>query len=167
MSTTRRVTTVLLGAALGLAALAPPAAAAERFALAGATLQGDSLDAADLAGRIVLVEFWATWCPPCREQLVRLAALERQRDDLVVVAVNLDTRRDKVERYAARNTLPQRVLLDPSGRIAERAGVAAMPWALLLDTGGRVVWSQPATQTSVAQVVRDVERLKRTHRKEP
>jgi thiol-disulfide isomerase/thioredoxin len=161
------VTSAVLGVGLGLAALAPPAAAAERFELAGTTLRGDTLTAADLAGRIVLVEFWATWCPPCREQLGRLAALERQRDDLVVVAVNLDTRRDKVERYAARNTLPQRVLLDPSGRIAERAGVAAMPWALLLDAGGRVVWSQPAAQTSAAQVLRDVERLKRTHRKEP
>jgi len=104
------------------------------------TVNGDSLALADFRGRVVLVEFWASWCPPCREQLPSAAALEREFADLIVLAVSVDTRRDRVERFMERVSLPQRVLLDPQGRIAAQFELEAMPWAVLIGIEGQVLW---------------------------
>lgn len=116
------------------------AAAETRHDFTAVTLDGDSLSLADFRGRVVLVEFWASWCPPCREQLPHTAALEDELDDLVVLAVSVDTRRERVERFAERVRLPRRVLLDPEGHIAARFALEAMPWAVLVDRDGTVLW---------------------------
>ncbi len=104
------------------------------------TVAGDSLALSDFRGRVVLVEFWASWCPPCREQLPRAAALESELEDLVVLAVSVDTRRDRLERFMERVQVPRRVLLDPEGRIAGRFEVEAMPWAVLIGADGALLW---------------------------
>jgi thiol-disulfide isomerase/thioredoxin len=104
-----------------------------------ASLEGDTLQLASFRGQVVIIDFWASWCPPCREQLERLAGLEKDVPGLVVLAVNVDTRRDKVERYVRRAQMPRRVLLDPSGVIASHYGVQGMPWTVLLDGHGQVV----------------------------
>jgi thiol-disulfide isomerase/thioredoxin len=131
--------------AIGLAAAAALAASAASVYAAAApefeavSMAGDTLQLGAFRGRVVIVDFWASWCPPCREQLQRLAALEKQVPGLVVLAVNVDSRRDKVEAYAKRVTLPRRVLLDPQGTIAARYAVQGMPWTVLIDPRGALV----------------------------
>jgi len=124
------------------------------------TLNGDSLRLSDFRGRVVIVDFWATWCPPCREQLPLLAALEKQVEDVVVLSVCVDRHRDKIEKFAQRVDLPERVLLDPSGAIAELYEVQAMPWTVLIDPLGRVVWQQSALPEAMEQsLVEEVRNL--------
>jgi thiol-disulfide isomerase/thioredoxin len=130
-------TTLALAFSLALAAPAAHAGAAPEFR--AATLEGDTLQLASFRGHVVVLDFWASWCPPCREQLERLAALEKDIPGLVVLAVNVDTRRDKVERYVKRMVMPRRVVLDPKGTIAGRYAVQGMPWTVLVDPRGQIV----------------------------
>jgi thiol-disulfide isomerase/thioredoxin len=134
----RRATRVAAWAAAIAAALAPPAWGGAAPDFRATSTEGDTIQLSSFRGRVVIVDFWASWCPPCREQLERLAALEKQQPNVVVLAVNVDTRRDKVEQYARRVTLPRRVLLDPGGRIASSYAVQGMPWTVLVDPEGRV-----------------------------
>ena len=138
MKRTLARTTLLLLLALVL----PRGARADRAPQFDAvTIDGDSVSLADFGGRVVLVEFWASWCPPCREQLPHAAALEDEFADLIVLAVSVDTRRDRVERFVERVRLPRRVLLDPDGHVAARFQLEAMPWAVLIGAEGEVLWA--------------------------
>jgi thiol-disulfide isomerase/thioredoxin len=130
---------VLVAATLGIAFAAPAASAGAAPEFRAATLEGDTLQLASFRGHVVVIDFWASWCPPCREQLERLSALEKDIPGLVVLAVNVDTRRDRVERYVKRQAVPRRVLLDPKGTVAARYAVQGMPWTVLVDRRGEIV----------------------------
>jgi len=161
--TRRTIRGLVLVLASLLAGLAP-ARAGSAPDFRAVTTAGDTLQLSDFRGRVVVVDFWATWCPPCREQLERLSALERDVPELVVLAVNVDSRRDKVEQYLRRVQMPRRVLLDPGGRIAAQYAPQAMPWTVLVDGRGGVVsaragWdgaSLPALTAQVRQLVAQV-----------
>lgn len=104
------------------------------------TLDGERVRLDQFRGQVVLIDFWATWCGPCRDQLPKLAALETELGDLVVLAINVDRRRDRVERFAERVQLPHRVLVDPEAGVAERFDIGGMPWAVLVGADGRILW---------------------------
>jgi cytochrome c biogenesis protein CcmG/thiol:disulfide interchange protein DsbE len=94
-----------------------------------------------LRGRVVLVDFWASWCGPCRESFPWMGELQRRLGDkgLTVLAVNLDKRRDLAEEFLAKYAAPFTVAFDAEGRTAELYGVRAMPTSLLLGRDGVVL----------------------------
>jgi len=122
------------------------------------TLEGDTLRLSDFRGQVVVIDFWATWCPPCRKQLPVLAALEQQLDDVVVLAVCVDRRADKVEAFRERIDLPRRIVWDPEGILAEQFAVQAMPWSVLVDASGRIVWQRASVPEENADLVAEVRR---------
>jgi thiol-disulfide isomerase/thioredoxin len=107
---TRMITLILEGRKESARAQAAPvqsAMLAELPALTITDLDGRPLTRADLAGRAVLVEFWATWCPPCRSTLAWLGELKRRHGDrLVVLAVSVHSEEPEVRRVAADLKLP-------------------------------------------------------------
>jgi thiol-disulfide isomerase/thioredoxin len=93
-----------------------------------------------LAGKVVLLDFCASWCEPCRHSFPWMADLQRRyaADGLVVVAVNLDQDRSLAERFLATTPAAFHVEYDPQGAIATHFGVSAMPVSFIIDRTGRI-----------------------------
>ena len=111
-------------------------------ALALAQLDGGTLDLVALRGRPVVVNFWATWCRPCRDEMPLLAARWRahQSVGLEVLAVNsTDQERGKdVRRFVERLALPFPILLDKRGQMRERYALTTLPTTVFVDSAGVV-----------------------------
>jgi peroxiredoxin len=136
---------VWLGRPRGAPLEAPPlpagaAAGAPAPAFALPRAAGGALSSDALRGRVVVLNFWATWCPPCREELPALERVHRALagEGLAVVAVSVDARPEAVARFAAARGLGFAVLSDPREQVARRYGVAAYPTTVVVDRRGRI-----------------------------
>jgi thiol-disulfide isomerase/thioredoxin len=108
--------------------------------LALKTLAGDHVDLARLRGRVVLVNFWATWCAPCVEEMPALARL-RQRlapRGFEVIAVNQGEMPQRVNAFVSRTGLDLPILMDRDKEAARAWRVRALPTTFLVDAGGRI-----------------------------
>ncbi len=120
--------------------LAGPAAACLVFsfgALAGVPATGLDLDA--LKGKVVYVDFWASWCVPCRQSFPWMAEMQRRygKDGLVIVAVDLDAVRADADTFLNEFVPSFRIAYDPEGALAERFHVKGMPTSFLIDRDGK------------------------------
>lgn len=101
---------------------------------------GQLLDLAAFRGRVVYLDFWASWCAPCRQSFPWMNRLQHElgADGLVVVAVNVDRQRGDAEGFLREHPAQFRVVFDPEGVLAEKFGVRGMPTSFLIDRSGRV-----------------------------
>lgn len=91
-----------------------------------------------LRGRPVLINFWATWCAPCKEEMPTLQTLaDLEGDGMVVLAVNVREPLPRVVRYVQQAGLTFTVLPDPRGDITRAWGMTVFPTTVLVDTQGR------------------------------
>lgn len=115
----------------------------------GEALDGGRVGSAQLRGRIAVINFWASWCGPCRKELPALADLARRDPELAVLAINVDRDAAAARRFLGGQAPPFPVLLDPESGLAGRFDVLSMPTTLLVDASGTVVsrhegWSEQA-----------------------
>ena len=96
---------------------------------------------ADFQGRVVLVDFWASWCEPCRQALPWLNAMQKKYGDqgLQVVMVNLDRDPAAAAKMAADIDAGIRQFLDPAGELATRYELEGMPSSFLYDRSGELI----------------------------
>jgi peroxiredoxin len=110
-----------------------------------ATLAGESLSTDELRGKVVLVNFWATWCTSCLAEMPNLVDTHRKFAargfETVAIAVQKDDP-TLVAQFARRRALPFKVAVDESGELAESFGVPRVtPVSYLIDRQGRMVKS--------------------------
>jgi cytochrome c biogenesis protein CcmG, thiol:disulfide interchange protein DsbE len=101
---------------------------------------GVAIDLSDFRGRVVYLDFWASWCAPCRQSFPWMQQMQdayRGRG-LVVVAVGVDRKRRDADRFLANLRPTFEVDFDPEGVLAERFGVKGMPTGLVIDRHGVV-----------------------------
>jgi peroxiredoxin len=92
-------------------------------------------------GKVVLVSFWATWCPPCRAEMPALNKLYKGYRDkgLVVVAVSTDRKVEYVKDYLGKYPVDFPVLMDSDVKVSRQYGVFSMPTSFLLDKNGIII----------------------------
>ena len=118
---------------------------------AAPSVAGDTVSLADLKGEVVLLNIWATWCPPCRVEMPHLQSLHEELGDqgLRVVGVSVDSRgaSGAVDRFTGDLGIEFLILRDPSERIAHLFGAYGVPFNVLIDREGIVRWrhSGPVT----------------------
>ena len=133
---------------LALLLLAPFSAAAHEFVLKDT--QGQMQRLSDYRGKWVLVNFWAPWCPPCRDEMPDLIALhEAHKDtDLVVLGIALDYASSKgVTDFAAKHAISYPIILGDHKMAAQVGEVNALPTTILFDPTGKPVGHQEGAVT--------------------
>jgi thiol-disulfide isomerase/thioredoxin len=113
--------------------MAPPLQASD--------ILGKPVSKADWGGKVVLVNFWATWCPPCREEIPELIELKKQYGDrLQIIGISEDEDSSaKVLKFAQQKGMTYPIVMATPELIAAYGGVPALPTSFLVDTQGRVV----------------------------
>jgi len=111
---------------------------APNFALR--SLEGKYLSLISLRGRVVVLNFWASWCPACKRELPLLAALQRELGPrgLSILGITTESRRALRRFFRARGRLPYPVLLDRDSRVHRLYGVFAIPTTVVLDKDGLI-----------------------------
>jgi peroxiredoxin len=127
-------------------------------------VDGSSFRLSEHRGKTVLLNFWATWCPPCREEMPALERLYRQHKDhgLVLVAVSIDTDTKVVPPYVQASKLTFPIGLDPKADVANKYGVRALPSSFVIDRQGTMaglalgprVWDNAASHALVEALTR-------------
>ncbi len=110
-----------------------------------------------LRGKVVYVDFWASWCGPCRESFPWMATMHDKYSTkgLVIVAVNLDKSRDLANQFLETYSAPFHVAFDPAGDIAEAFHVEAMPSSFLVNRTGQIVYTHQGFQDAKAPALED------------
>jgi cytochrome c biogenesis protein CcmG, thiol:disulfide interchange protein DsbE len=95
-----------------------------------------SADLSRLRGKIVLVNFWATWCAPCIDELPSLMELQRQMPQIVVVAISMDEDPDAYQRFLTKYHVDLLTVRDPTQKIQTLYGTAQIPETYVIDRQG-------------------------------
>jgi thiol-disulfide isomerase/thioredoxin len=123
------------------------------------TLSGEAIRLNDLAGKVVVMDFWATWCPPCRASVPELKALTQKyrHDKLVLISFSADSEQQAWKNFIAQKNMDWAQYWDHDGRIRDKFGVNAFPTYLVIDPDGfvydRIVGLNP--QMSVVGRLKD------------
>jgi thiol-disulfide isomerase/thioredoxin len=99
------------------------------------TLDGRTLSNKDLSGKVTLVNFWATWCPPCREEIPDLIKLqERYKDDLLIIGVSSDEgSSEMVAKFAAEHGMNYPIVMETPELTKAFPGIFALPTTFIID----------------------------------
>lgn len=146
----------------GLDAITDPTAAQP---LVLKNLDGDQYDLSQSHGRVVLVNFWAVWCTPCRAEMPSMQQLNQQFDDqdFEIVAVDMGSSRKHIDAFLEEMTpsLEFEIVLDETGEAASTWGVRGIPVSYIIDRQGKLVykatgerdWTSPEIQSTLQSLI--------------
>jgi peroxiredoxin len=154
-----------LFASLGIHRPAEPSEAPD-FTLMG--LEGRSVQLRELRGKVVLLNFWATWCAPCQHEMPSMERLYQtfKQTGFVLLAVSMDRQGAEVARpFAAHLKLNFPILLDPASEVSRQYGVRGLPTTYLIDPDGLLIgavigardWHRTETKALIAGLLRQVQ----------
>lgn len=115
-----------------------------------------SVSVKDYRGKVVLVDFWASWCPPCLKSLPKYDELRRElgTSGFEIVAINVDENTEDAKKFLAKHPVSYPIAKDPKGVLPGVFGVKAMPTSFLIDKNGVVQYVHAAFKEG------DIEKLK-------
>ena len=127
------------------------------------TIDGSkSVAVEDYRGKVILIDFWASWCPPCLKSLPKYNDLRREigTDDFEIVAVNVDENTEDAKKFLAKHPVSYPIAKDPKGILPGVFGVKAMPTSYLVDKNGVVKYVHAAFKEGDIEKLRvEIEKL--------
>ncbi len=106
-------------------------------------LAGDEVSLDSFRGKYVLVNFWATWCVPCRKEMPYLQNIsEKHSDQLVVLGINMGEDVERVEPFVEDMALTFPILLDPPDTLTDEHNVRGLPVSFIVGPDGQIIWRQ-------------------------
>lgn len=104
-------------------------------------LNNKELSLSDLKGKKVFLNFWATWCPPCKEEMPEIQKLyeETKNSDLVIIAVEIGEPLSTVKPFIASNKYSFKVLLDSDQSVSTKYNIASIPTSYFIDVDGNII----------------------------
>jgi peroxiredoxin len=117
----------------------------------------------DYRGKVVIVNFWATWCPPCRFELPSMERLWKvlQKEDVVMLAINVGEDADTIFTFTSDYPVTFPLLLDRDSSVTNSYPVLGIPTSFILDPDGRIVYRAVGTREwDDAQLIRTILDLK-------
>lgn len=99
----------------------------------------NELNLAAYKGKVVYIDFWASWCSPCRQSFPWMKELQaaKGKDGLVIIAVNVDQEKNLADTFLAEFSPNFKIVFDPAGQLATEFKVAGMPSAYIIDRDGK------------------------------
>jgi peroxiredoxin len=130
---------VLLSALLFAEEVGPVAKVGPDFTLKDVKT-GKPVSLSDFKGKVVIVDFWATWCGPCCKAMKFYEELfrEKRKDGLVVLAISIDQREEKLSNFLKKRPVSFPVLYDPEKTLMEKYGVLRIPTTFIIDKNGKI-----------------------------
>lgn len=132
------------------------------FSLSDLTGQGMRLS--DLHGKVVFLNFFASWCPPCRNEMPSMQALysKLKGRDFEMLAVSVDRDQSKLKAFLAKNKFTFKILRDADGVVASQYNVGGIPATFIVDKKGKLAgsfvggrdWAEPASIEMLKQLMR-------------
>jgi len=100
-----------------------------------------SFELSQYKGKVVYLDFWASWCIPCRKSFPWMNQLRQKysNDDLVIIAVNLDKKKSLATKFLTENPVTFDILYDPKGLLAKRFQIKGMPSSVIFDRNGKPI----------------------------
>ena len=124
---------------------------------------GQKINIKDLKGKIVLINFWATWCPPCQEELKRVQKeiIDRFKGkDFVFLAISREESKEQVKKFQERNGYTFPMGLDPERKIYSKFATATIPRNFIIDKKGKIVEIEVGyTKEAFAKMIEKLEKL--------
>jgi cytochrome c biogenesis protein CcmG/thiol:disulfide interchange protein DsbE len=122
---------------LGITQTVPAAESAPPFSVA---TDNGKVSLADFKGKVVYLDFWASWCPPCRKSFPWMNAMKRRYGEqgLAIVAVNLDKDRELAAKFLHDQPASFTIAYDPEGELADTYQVQGMPSSYIIDRSGHI-----------------------------
>lgn len=169
------IRTFLISGALVLAANAPSSAFTAESLLgarapdfAQRDINGNYVSVTSLRGKVIVLNFWATWCPPCKKEIPGLERMYREyrSQGLEVVGVSTDSSERGIRDFLKESPLSYRILRDTDGKISRLYGVYSLPTTFIIDRSGIVIkhfigeqnWDSPKMRTSIESLLKSVSR---------
>jgi peroxiredoxin len=151
--------------------LAPPASPSGSLAFLSAApnlmiadRSGQTIDLSKAKGKLVIIHFWATWCPPCVEEVPALSRFWEQyqgRDDIALYAISVDKDWKTIDQFNAKNPNKLPLYIDPKETTAKRFGTSQYPETYIVNKNGRVLervpgavsWDDPEIRKRIEQLL--------------
>jgi len=107
---------------------------------------GGEVSLSGLKGQIVMINFWASWCGPCRQEFPALDQIYRKYKPMgfTIVAINVESEKADAERFLGKTPVSFPILFDPDNKVSSNYGVSAMPTTFLVDRQGKLRWQHRA-----------------------
>lgn len=105
-------------------------------------LEGKKVSLSQFKGKAIMLNFWATWCPPCREEMPSMEAMYQKlkgSSDFVMLAISIDENMEAVKEFVKKNNYKMPVFHDPNREAGSVYGLTGVPETFLIDKKGKIV----------------------------